>query len=340
MMPQRPFRHALAALFASSALLAPASAWAASTCGQSSDCPKGFSCQTSKVYPPCPAIACATGSDCTQPDCEPETISQCTPVSCKSADDCAAGMVCYSQTTQDCPDQTEPACPPDAVCPTPTPSASCTMTTTSSCVPKYFLPCTSAPDCGDGFACVHDEEGSCAGSAGSAPSEDGGSPEMAPATPPVCTTTTLSTSHCEAKTVICASNGDCPSGWTCEAQLQAISNIACAGPVSLDGGTTTPTDCPTPTPQPVQKQCMPPYADLASTGTFGSVTSGSGSASSGTGTPTAAPESPTSDKSATGPDAASDGGCTVGSGHTGNSAFSLLGLVGLAGLAFRRRRAG
>jgi MYXO-CTERM domain-containing protein len=153
-------------------------------------------------------------------------------------------------------------------------------------------------------------------------------------------TTTLSTSHCQANTVVCASNGDCPSGWTCEALPQAISNVACAGPVSFDGGPTTPADCPTPTPEPVQKQCRPPYADLTSSGTFGDVTSASGSGSPGSGTQTSAPESPTTDKSATGPDAASDGGCTVGSGHAGSGAFSLLGLVGLAGLAFRRRRAG
>jgi MYXO-CTERM domain-containing protein len=339
MLSQRSFRHALAALIASSALLAPASARASNTCAQSTDCPKGFSCQTSTVYPPCPAIACATGSDCVQPKCDPETISQCTPVPCTSTDDCAAGMVCYTQTIQDCPVQTTPACPPNVVCPPPTPepAPSCTMTTTSSCVPKYLLPCTTASDCGDGFACVHDQVGSCSGGSGVTPSEDGGPPEVTP-TDPVCMTMTLSTSHCEANTLICTSNGDCPSGWTCEAQLQAVSNVACAGPVSIDGGTTVP-DCPTPTPEPVQKQCQPPYADLASTGTFGSDTSlGSGSGASAP--QTAAPENPTAEKSATGPDAASDGGCTMGSGHGGNGAFSLLGIVGLAGLVFRRRRAG
>ncbi len=339
MMSQSSFRHALAALIASSALLAPASAWAASTCAQNTDCPKGFSCETSTVYPPCPAIACAAGSDCTQPVCAPETISQCTPLSCKSGDDCAAGMICYSQTSLNCPDQATPACPPNAVCATPTTAPpACTMTTTSQCVPKYLLPCTSASDCGDGFACVRDEVGSCAGSGGAASSEDGGPTEIVPVAP-VCTTTTLSTSHCQANAVVCASNGDCLSGWTCEALPQAISNVACAGPVSFDGGPTTPTDCVTPTPEPVQKQCMPPYADLASSGTFGSVTSTSASGS-GTGGQKSAPESPTTDTSATGPNAASDGGCTVGSGHAGNGAFSLLGLVGLAGLAFRRRRAG
>jgi hypothetical protein len=332
MMSQRSFRRSLAFLLASGALLAPVSAWASNTCTASSDCPKGYSCQTTTIATPCPAIACAPGETCTQPVCEPETISQCTPLPCTSADDCAPGMVCFTQTTHDCPVQTAPACPRGADCapPTPEPSPSCTSTSTSSCVPKYLLPCTSASDCGDGFTCVADEVGSCSGSAGVAPSEDGGPVEL-PA-PPVCTTMTLSTSHCSAKEVSCTSAADCPSAWTCEDAPQDVSNIACGPQVSVDGGATM-ADCPLPTKQPAQKLCMPPYADLASSGAFGDANSLSGAG----GSETSAPQSAAPGAQATGGDSSSDGGCAVGSGRGGNGALSLVGLAGLVGLARRRR---
>ncbi len=91
-------------------------------------------------------------------------------------------------------------------------------------------------------------------------------------------------------------------------------------------------DCPLPTKQPVQKQCMPPYADIVSGGAFED-TSGAG------GTELSAPQTAAPAKSATGTDASSDGGCAVGSGHADRGAFSFAGLIGLVGLALRRRRA-
>src|SRR4029077_7347034 len=91
----------------------------------------------------------------------------------------------------------------------------------------------------------------------------------------VCTTMTLSTSSCSAKTINCSANADCPSGWTCVEPLQAVSNGAqptSAAPVPAEGfaaGTALPPVCdpgPTPILPNPQKQCAPPYSDLAGYG--------------------------------------------------------------------------
>jgi MYXO-CTERM domain-containing protein len=135
--------------------------------------------------------------------------------------------------------------------------------------------------------------------------------------------------------VICSSAADCPSGWTCDAVPQAISNIACGAPESVDGGPTASNCDPAPT-QPTQKQCAPPYADLGSAGAFGETNSaGVGAAP--------APESPTdmstgTPKSTAG-EASDGGGCAVGPGPARGSAMWLLGLVGLVGVTRRRTAA-
>jgi MYXO-CTERM domain-containing protein len=333
MTSQPSSRDFFALLFAAAALLTPSAARAANTCTQSSGCPKGFSCQVSEVTPPCPAIACAPGETCVQPACDQETISQCVPLPCTSDSDCASGMVCFAQTSQDCPELAVPPCPPDAKCATPDPAPvqPCTTTTTRSCVPKYLLPCAAASDCGDGFTCDPDEVGTCSGS-GPAPSEDGG--PVAPPEPPVCTTMTLSTSHCTAKMVDCTSSSDCPSGWSCEAQALNAATVECAGPTALDGGSSTVSNCdPGPT-QPAQMLCTPPYAGLATGGSFGDQSTGLN------GNATAAPEvagDPPARSSTSSAGSANDGGCSVGSGRS-RGAGSFLGLLGLVGLALRRRR--
>jgi MYXO-CTERM domain-containing protein len=331
MMSQYSFRNALVLLLASGALLVPRDASAANSCSQSSDCPKGFSCQVSNIEVPCEAIACDPGETCAQPICSPQTVSQCVPLPCTSDGDCASGMVCFTQTSQDCSEETTPACPPGGKCapPDPTPSPTCTTTTTRSCVPKYMLPCKVASDCGDGFTCDPDEVGTCSGG-GSVPSEDGG-PVPLPE-PTVCNTMTLSTSHCSAKTVSCSSASDCPSDWTCEAQATNAATVECAGPVSVDVGSTAP-DCPSNPPPPPQKVCTPPYADLVSAGDFGD----NDSTSTLNGGGTAAPESAGTPPAA-GSTGSNDGGCSLGSGRAGNGATPLLGLVGFVALAFRRRR--
>ena len=80
MTPHRSLRSTLAFLFATGVIVAPAGAWAANTCAQNSDCPKGFACQVSEIATPCAAIACAAGETCTQPQCNPEMVSSCTPL--------------------------------------------------------------------------------------------------------------------------------------------------------------------------------------------------------------------------------------------------------------------
>ena len=102
MTSNRSLRSTLSFLFATGVVLAPVAAWAANTCAQSSDCPKGFSCQVTEVATPCPAIACAAGETCTQPTCDPETISSCAALPCTADSDCASGMVCFAQTIDSC----------------------------------------------------------------------------------------------------------------------------------------------------------------------------------------------------------------------------------------------
>jgi MYXO-CTERM domain-containing protein len=147
-------------------------------------------------------------------------------------------------------------------------------------------------------------------------------------------TMTLSTSHCSPKIVDCSAASDCPSNWTCEAQATNTATAVCAGPASVDGGSTA-TDCPpVQAPPPPQKLCMPPYADLVSGGSFGSKDSSSTLNGSGSTTPPeAAGTSP-----AAAPASSNDGGCSLGSGRAGNGVTSPLGLIGLVGLALRRRR--
>jgi MYXO-CTERM domain-containing protein len=157
---------------------------------------------------------------------------------------------------------------------------------------------------------------------------------------------TLSTSSCSAKTVNCSTSADCPSGWTCVDQLQpatGVSEPACGVPTPADGtdaGAALPPECnpgPTPIPQNPQKQCAPPYSDLAG---YGSGRSASDTGGSGQSTP--APVSATGGAgdpaSKNGTSAASSGGCQLGSGGGSGGGAAWLALFGLVGLARRRRQ--
>ncbi len=328
MISRRFFRGSVAFVLAAAGWLAPTAARAAS-CSQTSDCPKGFACQIVGVGG-CATPACAPDQPCpaTTPVCDAQMITECAPLPCATSDDCATGMVCFAQTSASCPGSAlEPNCAPGAKCSVVDPGP-CTTTTTNSCVPKYDVPCHVDSDCGSGFTCVPDVVSSCSG--GGVSSSAGGG-VVAP-TPTTCTSMTLSTSRCSADVVNCAADGDCPSGWTCVEEPQAVSNIACAEPVRAEdgGGAPIPVCDPGPTPAP-QKQCAPPYSEFSGGGVLrnGSVTSGTGESA-----PMSAGGSPGASSIAS---TGGSGGCQVGSGAGSGEGAGWLALFGLVGLVRRRR---
>lgn len=353
-------RGSLASLFALGAFGVARTAAADTSCSVDSDCTKGFTCQAEGATA-CPAYACAEPAGAPDaaacpppPACDPQVIKGCLPGPCSTDSDCATGMVCYADSYTNCAaPEPAPSCPKNADCAAPALDAgACTSTTVKSCVPTYDLPCKVDSDCGDGFTCVPDTITSCSSSGSAGP---GVSTSGAPSTgsgpailvdagpvgvvgtvdgsfpPPSCTTTTGSTSSCQAKTITCATNTDCPSTWTCVAQLQPVSNI-CAGPASFDGGVAP---CGSPDPAPAQMLCEPPYSNL------GSSSNGGGSATGSA--PVADPAgSPVTNGSASGPSSAptgSSGGCQMATRGAGSGGISLLALLGLTALSRRRRRA-
>jgi MYXO-CTERM domain-containing protein len=137
-------------------------------CGDT-ECPKGYTCETSTSG--CPDIACLEGTDCKP--CEPTEYSYCVAAECKTDADCGAHMKCAAIEQMDCAAPTAPATEPCAadtdckVAPAPDEPADCTTTTIHQCQPQWTLPCNADADCGEGFACKEQESCWCSGSAGS-----------------------------------------------------------------------------------------------------------------------------------------------------------------------------
>src|SRR5262245_57291341 len=117
---------------------------AAQECGADAPCPAGFECLTAMSDVACPAIACAEGQECMQPDCGPaEPYSYCSPKECDpagAADQCGPDMVCYSYEYGMCSGSAgAPACAPGEDCPAVEPVdpvESCTTTVQSNCTYK------------------------------------------------------------------------------------------------------------------------------------------------------------------------------------------------------------
>jgi Cys-rich repeat protein len=340
-------------------LLVSARASADEACGDKV-CPKGFTCETFSLG--CPAIACADEASC--PPCEPAEESVCVPVPCSSDADCASGMVCFTETREEC-EGSEPCAgdPGDAddpgsaepAPPNPDPDAksadcdaepvNCTTVTASSCVPRWALPCEAAADCGAGFTCEEQLRGGCAGSEGSAGSgtpSDGAEP-----TPPDaggddssnfaapadgggdCFFEPSGVFACVPVETGCTTSADCAEGWTCDANHEG----ACWA--SSDGST----GCDPVDPANI---CYPPYYDLGGGGFAEGNDSGAptGGPRGDDETPPAAPSG--EDGSANADSDSSDGkvesgGCSVGHVAGSSSGFSLLALS-LAGLFAARRR--
>jgi len=158
-----PMRRSLVrvsiSLLAALGPLAVSMAAHAETCGDQV-CPKNWECKSGAVATP--DIACAPDSDCEA--AEPSTVLYCSPLPCSTDADCAADMVCYSESHSECNDP--PPCAKGADCAAPA-DTTCTTVTQSACVPRYVPPCQSDSDCGTGFTCEEQEECSCGGSTGS-----------------------------------------------------------------------------------------------------------------------------------------------------------------------------
>jgi MYXO-CTERM domain-containing protein len=347
-------------------LLVSGRASAEETCGDQV-CPKGYQCETYDLG--CPAIACAPGSEC--PPCEPGTESVCVPAPCTSDADCADGMLCFTETRQECDDPApcagdDPGADAGAEGKTPADCGeavptNCTTVSSSSCVPRWAVPCQAAADCGPGFTCEEQLQGGCPGSTGS---EGGSTPEGRPASPPDgggaepspddssdsddaatppgevppsdggtdgCVFEPSGVSMCVPIEVACQSDSDCLAGWTCADNNEGACWASSDGSMGCD-----PVDPP--------KVCYPQYSDLgggrgvAEGDAGGEPTGGLG----GNESPTA-PGSPGLD-SDDGSAAADDtdggnnsGGCAVSPARSGGAGFGLLALA-LAGLLGARRR--
>jgi hypothetical protein len=137
-------------------------------CGET-ECPKGYTCETGTAG--CPAIACMDGEVCKP--CEPAQYSYCVPAACETDADCGAHMKCAAIEQKECTGETAPAtepCEPNTECKVtaaPVESVECTTTTIHQCQPQWTLPCETAADCGEGFACKEQESCWCSGSSGS-----------------------------------------------------------------------------------------------------------------------------------------------------------------------------
>lgn len=376
----RCLRRATFVALATAAVFVPAKAFAQQACGDTT-CPTGFTCQTASSA--CPAIACQDGA----PDCKPCTPSTsyfCVAAECNSDAECGAHMVCAAHETVECP--TVPPtgrCAPNTNCTEPAAPAedratSCTTKTVSRCTPRWELPCRTASDCGEGFACKERESCTCSGGAavgggagtpttgGGSSGSSGGSGSTgatsgaaaptatdAPARDPgttssdggstSCTCAPTGTFACEVTIKACTADADCPTDWTCRDNPQG----ACSSDSSGER-TCTPAD--------PAKVCMPPYFSV-SRGT-GGVAVGEDSTPGGappqgeptTGTPAPVPgATDAKGGSGAGPGVVTakpvtNDGCAVGTAAGGVDARAALGwsLIGLglavAGFTRRRRR--
>jgi hypothetical protein len=243
-------------------LAAMASRASAQDCATDGDCGPGFVCESFGTVD-C-GFACPEGDEKCEPppDCMPMEVKGCSPAPCTDDSECAADMVCYAWTYEECsggapadgggaePGSSgggsdpgaggaagsgeEPAPPPEPT-PEPTP-AECKEVTESYCAPKYVPPCTQDSDCGPGFTCEEQESCSCAGSAGSAGGAAGaGGEEPAPPPEPVepdCTCEKTGEFYCQLIETACASAAECPDGFTCETNPESA---VCSRPTEPAG---------------------------------------------------------------------------------------------------------
>ncbi|HEY3500944.1 MAG TPA: hypothetical protein VGK73_39900 [Polyangiaceae bacterium] len=348
-------------------LFTSAQASAQEACGDQV-CPKGYQCETYDLG--CPAIDRGDGDDAGDAaefaPCEPSVAQGCVPSTCTSDADCGSGMVCHTETRQECDES--PGCtgadPGDdaggaedeasdaekaADC-APAAPTNCTTVSTSICAPRWAVPCTAAADCGPGFTCEEQLQGGCSGSMGSAgggtPS-DGGEPtpgdgddaaEPAPPDggetpapePPDCVFEPSGVSMCVAIEVGCTTNDDCLEGWTCEDNSEGVCWSGADGTSGCE-------------PADPAKVCAPPYSRIDGPGGFAEDGSGgpaTGGDDDGNGAPPTAPrgEDPANADGDSGKTTEA-GGCALSPARGTGSELGLLALALGALFGVRRRRA-
>ncbi len=351
------FRTTLAALSFALPLAFGTVASAQSACGDGPACPENWECRTEPA--PCLAVPCdREGGECEPVDCDDSTSSYCAPLPCTSDSQCGDGMVCYSETREEC--ESAPPCA-DGDCPMT--DSVCSPVTESGCVPRYMLPCEADVDCGVGFTCEAEEECACSGggsSGGSAggsgaepapdekaapdggaadpvPPSDGGeaTPDGGTPTPPECVCTPTDRKSCSLKVVACSVDEGCPAGWTCGDNPNGVCWASSDG---TSGCSADPA-----------KICLPPYSDVIGGGR-GAAEGGDGTSTGGIGVdPTPVKGEDGSGAPANGSDASasdddsggSSDGCAIGHAPRGWHAtfgFAALALAGLLGARRRRSR--
>ncbi|MGD0676396.1 MAG: hypothetical protein ABSC94_13335 [Polyangiaceae bacterium] len=355
-------------------------------CTTDADCASGMVCHAD-TYESCGAsgaVACAKGDECppvpiTPPTCTTVTEpSVCVPkyeLPCKVDSDCGDHFTCVPDVTTVCSGSSGSGSGSGGV----TGSGGSGGVTGSG---------GSGGVTGSGGSAGFGSATTVSGGSGSGASGSGGT-TIAPSTganipvpavdagtlpgdviegglpPPSCTTSTSSTSSCQADSIQCTTNSDCPATWTCIAPPVAEPIIGCVEPAEPVDGSAVPWPCDVDAalPAPGPSYCQPPYATSASVNgsavapTSSPVASGgqsaagsnggqsAGSSSGGSGGPVSAPATGSSVANGAGSTPAGspgshelDGvGCQMGASPARGSAGSLLSLIGLVGLAFRRR---
>lgn len=183
-------------------------------CQLDDDCEHGFACHVYAMSD-CAMVDCAPGEACEPVDCAPSSYGSCEPISgCEEDLDCAEGMLCAAQESETCSGMV--MCPADEECPPL--DVVCDVEIETQCTPRAQLPCSEAADCGEGYECEIDESCSCGDFAAPAESGDadaavdGGSTYS-------CVCEPNGPSWCRAKTIECNTDSECPSDWTCQAQI-------------------------------------------------------------------------------------------------------------------------
>ncbi len=214
----------------------PVAAQDASTCATDSDCDHGYTCQVTSSGGTCPAIDCAPGEDCIQPECDTtvtETRECVAGGPCEADADCIEGWLCAERQSYDdcavsggamrpavCP-ESDPDCNPVEPAPEPA-QPPCEPTTELYCAPRYTQACAEAADCGPGFNCTELISMSCSGSTGSAGGDADPSEPPPPDADPIpapedmCTSTPSGEFYCELIETACETDQDCSTGLTCQ----------------------------------------------------------------------------------------------------------------------------
>ncbi len=284
-------------------------------CSTDADCGEGLECVTFEMPCAMPAIDCAPGSECPEPEpCESGTSSQCQPKwagTCDADADCGEGFTCKAY--EECS-------------------------------------CSGSSGSGSGGSTPEPTDPAAPDGGGAPPSEDGDSSDPIDSE---CTCAPSEEKYCEPVKTVCTSDADCPAEWECEAFTVAVSgggatDTACAEGQSCEA----PEPAPVPEEPESESLCVPPYytsfaeagalpprgpmADGEAFPTKGSQDDNGGSPTGGSGDGGGSENPEDGATGGTGSSSEKAAGCTVDGKGTPNS-FAALGLVLLVAFGLRRR---